>query len=487
MPQFGENDMGKEIDQLLEEYGKIYQTRTRDFNALSTIHLSENDHTNILCEILNMKVMDKKPFMKSFVNDVLGIINYDNLIAKTQVSALGAATKVTKKDKEGRGFIDLLLEDKKQNLYIIIENKVCGAGDGQNQLARYYFTYKKDDTNLRTYYKDYLDTWNADQADVNNSVYLVYLTDYTYEDKQDEQDAKEKCPSETSINSQLRENLRDIYRHISYEEHIYSWLKEQVLPMIPYGKNGDAHHSVILYLRELENILGANNSKNEWYISQQEKVANILEKVFSSRQKDANNDDDLYKYWNEIYNKIDSSLKDDAYKDNGVLADLRDCILCYRDSIYGKYAPEGWTVYCAANYITFYPTRWLAKFGGSKTSCVHFAIDNWYKGNYMIMLKIHGSACKQYIVKDENTFNTKKQELDNLKLVIPQDCNSFEYALTKFQKSNHYYFNLEINLKQMEPSLEWKRDSQASDNFFSRFIENDTIKQLVKYIDDNFK
>ena len=103
------------------------------------------------------------------------------------------------------------------------------------------------------------------------------------------------------------------------------------------------------------------------------------------------------------------------------------------------------------------------------------------------MLKIHGSACKQYIVKDENTFNTKKQELDNLKLVIPQDCNSFEYALTKFQKSNHYYFNLEINLKQMEPSLEWKRDSQASDNFFSRFIENDTIKQLVRYIDDNFK
>lgn len=477
--------METEIDQLLEKYGKIYQTRTRDFNALTTVHLSENDHTNILCEILNMKVDDKKPFMKSFVNDVLGIdFDCDNLIAKTQVRAIGTATKVTKKGKEDSGFIDLLLEDKKQNLYIIIENKVCGAGDGLNQLARYYFTYKNDDTNLQKYYKEYVDKWNSSQAVVNNSVYLVYLTDYTNEDQQDAAEAKEKCPSKTSINPELLEKLKDIYRHISYEEHIYSWLKEQVLPMIPYGKTGDAHNSIILYLRELENILGANNSKNEWYISQQETVANIVE---SLRQNYAVNDDGLYKYWNEIYNQIDSSLKKAAYKDNVILADLRDCILCYRDSIYGKYAPCGWRVYCASNYITFYPLNWLERFGGSKTSCVHFAIDNWSKKNPTIVLKIHGSACKKYIVKDEPTFNTRKEELVEFKLEIPTDCSSFKDARLKFQKSNHYCFNLEINLKQMEPSLEWKRDSQASDNFFSKFIENDTIKQLVKYIDDNFK
>lgn len=478
--------METKIDKLLGEYGKIYQTRTRDFNALTTVHLSENDHTNILCEILNMKVGDTKPFMESFVQDVLGIkikdMDSQNFVAKTQEQAISA---------KGLGFIDLLIES--NDKLIIVENKVCGAGDGPFQLARYYFSYVQDDKYfdeliksvwkefelsnkfVENLQKQYIDWWQGGHK--ADKPYLVYLTDVA-----------DKEPSNNSLPEDLKRKLDDHYIHISYEEDIYDWLKNKVLPKIQYGKTGDAHNSIILYLRELENILGANNPKNEWYISQQEKVAKILEDVFSLEQKNANNDVDLYTYWNEIYNRIDSSSKDDAYKDNVILADLRDCILCYRDSIYGKYAPNGWRVYCAPEYITFYPLYWLERFGGSKTSCVHFAIDNWDKNdNAKIVLKIHGSACKQYIVKDENTFNTWKQELDNLKLEIPTDCKSFEDALNKFQKSNHYYFNLKIKLKQMEPSLEWKQDSQASDNFFSKFIENDTIKQLVKYIDDNFK
>ena len=474
--------METEIDQLLEKYGKIYQTRTRDFNALTTVHLSENDHTNILCEILNMKVDDKKPFMESFVQDVLGIkiedMDSQNFVAKTQEQAISA---------KGLGFIDLLIES--NDKLIIVENKVCGAGDGPFQLARYYFSYVQDDDcftklikecdwkefklsnkdkfveNLQEQYEEW---WKGHEAD---EPYLVYLTDVA-----------DKEPSKNSLPKDLKSKLDDHYIHISYEEDIYDWLKNKVLPKIQYGKTGDAHNSIILYLRELENILGANNSKNEWYISQQEKVA---QEVFPKPENA--NDVILYNYWNEKYNQIDSSLKDDAYKDNVILADLRDCILCYRDSIYGKYAPNGWRVYCAQNYITFYPLYWLERFGGSKTSCVHFAIDNWSKKNPTIVLKIHGSACKKYIVKDENTFNTRKKELVEFKLKIPTDCNNFEDALLKFQKSNHYCFNLEIDLEQMEPSLKWKRDSQASDNFFSKFIENDTIKQLVKYIDDNFK
>ena len=245
----------EEIDMLLEKYGKIYQTRTRDFNALTTVHLSENDHTNILCEILNMKVGDTKPFMESFVQDVLGIkiedMDSQNFVAKTQEQAISA---------KGLGFIDLLI--KSNDKLIIVENKVCGAGDGPFQLARYYFSYVQDDDCFTQLIKDcdwefklsnkdkfvgnlheqYEEWWQGHEAD---EPYLVYLTDVA-----------DKEPSKNSLPDDLKSKLDDHYIHISYEEDIYDWLKNKVLPKIQYGKTGDAHNSIILYLRELENLSG---------------------------------------------------------------------------------------------------------------------------------------------------------------------------------------------------------------------------------------
>lgn len=83
--------METDVQDILNKYEDIYLSlsRSRDFNALTTVHLSENDHTNILCEILNMKVDGKRPFMESFVCDVLGIITdlpYEKLVAKTQIN-----------------------------------------------------------------------------------------------------------------------------------------------------------------------------------------------------------------------------------------------------------------------------------------------------------------------------------------------------------------------------------------------------------------
>ena len=498
------------IDYLIEEYESIYQEQIRDFNALSTIHLSENDHTNILCEILNMKIEGQKLFMRSFIEDVLGIKidnsdNYVNYVAKTQVPAMPSASEKDK--KKNYGFIDLLIEYEKDTK-IIVENKVCGAGDGQDQLARYYFTYKKD-VNIPDYYEEY-NSWKEwlsnNNTKIIQNVYIVYLTDFSHEDETIVDDSEGKHtrehPSKKSINDKLLKYLkeRNEYIQISYEEHIYDWLKNIVLPKIQYGKTGDAHNSIILYLRELENILGANNSKNELYLSQKEHIEQILSKQIEIQKKvkesvnqelDPNTDVYSYYYWSVIYNIVDTKLKEDDYKENVILYDLRDCILCYRDSIYGKYAPNGWRVYCAPGYITFYPLYWLEKFGGSKTSCVHFAIDNWSKKNPTIVLKIHGSACKKYIVKGEDTFNARvsKKELGQFgMLTILNECDDFDIALAKFQKSNHYYFNVEIDLKKIDQTLKWEPNNQASDNnFFSKFIESDTIKQLVKYIDDNFK
>ena len=114
------------IDNIISQYRDIYKSKVRDFNVLTTVHLSENDHTNILCEILNMKDGKEKPFMKSFVEEVLDIEYAEDFVAKTQIASIGINDK---------GYIDLLLESPKT--CIVIENKVCGAGDMDYQLFRY--------------------------------------------------------------------------------------------------------------------------------------------------------------------------------------------------------------------------------------------------------------------------------------------------------------------------------------------------------------
>ena len=123
--------METNVQDLLNKYEEIYLSRSRDFNALTTVHLSENDHTNILCEILNMKVGDKKPFMESFVREVLGM-DYnecDILVAKTQVQAISA---------KGLGFIDLLIVG--NGKHIIVENKERDAEEETKQKKKKYYT-----------------------------------------------------------------------------------------------------------------------------------------------------------------------------------------------------------------------------------------------------------------------------------------------------------------------------------------------------------
>lgn len=184
--------METNVQDLLNKYEEIYLSRSRDFNALTTVHLSENDHTNILREILNMQVNGKKPFMESFVRDVLGItgkMDYNNLLAKTQVQAISA---------KRLGFIDLLIDG--NGKHIIVENKVCGAGDGPFQLARYYFSYIKwDEDDLKQLLKEcsweefkqdekkyaeklqdsYNEWWNKKNYVNNTDLYIVLFDRYS--------------------------------------------------------------------------------------------------------------------------------------------------------------------------------------------------------------------------------------------------------------------------------------------------------------------
>ena len=474
--------METNVQDLLNKYEEIYLSRSRDFNALTTVHLSENDHTNILREILNMKVDGKKPFMESFVRDVLGITgkmdyNNNNLVAKTQVQAISA---------KRLGFIDLLIVG--NGKHIIVENKVCGAGDGPFQLARYYFSYiKGDEDYLKQLLKEcrwdefkqdekkyaeklqdsYNEWWNKKNYVNNTDLYIVYLTDIA-----------DKQPSKNSLPKDLKDKLGNHYIPISYEKHIYDWLNIKVLPHVPFG-TGYAHMSIILYLRELENILASNAAQNQWYL---ETGKSFIDEIYKDRKAETNIE--KYKILDAICNDLTQAANQKAYEDNSILRDLRSCVLCWRNNVFGQFAPEGWTVYCDGTYIKFYPTRWKEKYGGSTACNIHFLFNNWQKENVTIFdFNIHGDACKKYII----TMNTKEYKSFYNKISShTKGWNKVDDQIEDKStiKKNQWHLRFDTNKKKVE----WMpNDNEAITTFFRELVESNEIQKLVKYIDDNFK
>ena len=434
----------QEIDVLLKKYEDIYQTRTCDFNVLTTVHLSENDHTNILCEILNIKDGDKKPFMESFVKNVLGI-NYDrDYTAKTQIPSIG---------NDKTGYIDLLLES--PETCIVIENKVCGAGDMDYQLLRYYYTYVEPDDHDKDNIIKNDELYNQiiafERAKTPEYVYIVYLTE-----------TMEKHPDVKSLPEKLKSKLRNHYIHISYKDNIYSWLKDYVQPNIKKGKNGDATKSMDLYLHELENILGAKTAQNEWY---DQNKKGILVKLGCENTEPVQQ----FIYFNKKFKELDNASKKKVYNDNIYLLDLKNCVKYYQESIYKGITPDGWSIRCAEGYIDIFPPTWLEKFGGTAKSSVHFSVNKWQDSKPRIELNIHDKAYKKYVIANE------KQLEASIKKVLSS-------------------FNPQVNCKPASVScdivldcgdMEWNPNDPKA--FFDAFVENENIKAFVQLAENDFK
>lgn len=459
-------------NELIEAYKEIYYSKRGDFNILTSVHLSENDHTNILCEILNMNVNSEKPFMKSFVTEVLDIKEFDcqNSVALTQISAIGSK-------ENSKGFIDLLIRDNNNQCCIVIENKVCDAGDMPHQLDRYYFTLVQNEE-LLVYYdekfrKDCEQFWKNWQ-DRHKEVYIVYLT----------KDGK-KEPSEDSINNELKKALGSKYIGINYKENIFKWLKDYVLPRLKNQPN--ACKSVELYYLELGNILKTEDEKKNGYLEDND-IDIIIKKILETQTPSLSEQyNSLYKVHKQL-SKIEQKLKNNR-EDDVILEDFVNCLECYRDNVYGQYAPQGWTVYCSPGYITLYPTRWLKKYGGTKTSCIHFIISQW-QGSYQINLNIHNDACKKYIINKGVDYQSLKKELainDELIKGRPQFPDYLPETIAAL-KNKKPEWHVAYNKKKIthEIGIPWNSNENVKD-FFDKFVNSEPIKNVVDWIDDNLK
>jgi len=445
-----------DYNELIEAYKEIYYANEGDFNVLNAIHLGENDHTNILCGILNLKVDNGKPFMTSFVKEVLGITyidNYDSLMALTQISAIGSK-------EDSHGYIDLLIKDKDNKVFIVIENKVCDATDMPHQLDRYYFTFVQNNELLKKYYDiefqaKCISYW---ESSLNQKqppkVYIVYLTkDGTKE------------PSEESINNKLKDELKNKgqYKGISYRDNISNWLNDV---------GASNNNSIELYRLALNKFLTTKEAKNKEYLKDKAILSFINEKVFKGKYLSLVDQYINLKKTYDMLNDLKKKLDEDSESDL-VLNDLVDCVECYRDNVYGQYALEGWTIHRAPNYIVFYPNGWLEKFGGNVNSNIHFGV-NWEKGEPKFDFGVQNKAGETYSKRlRENEKNFYDVVND-----IQEDGNW----------KHHKGTDLSIKFDVQNMNLAWDIDNvDTTKEFFNNFAKNQSIINLINWIDNNLK
>lgn len=353
---------------LYESFKEVYEKETAltpcsNRNLYSTIHLSENDHTQILWDIIRYRKNGKYVFIKSFIKDCLGIDNFEmsdeNVVSVTNATQYPSLSNVGESPQNTNryGFIDLLLKDKDK--VIIVENKVCDASDGKNQLARYFYTFAKIDQDLEELKKAGINTTDNSQPIADNKIFVVYLT----------KDVSKTFPTEKSslpdflkkrlglVNEKkepLDTNNQDInipnashYIHISYSENIVNWIKENVLPEISAYNSNVFYQSVALYVDYLENdLLGQTQKSRDIYITE---VYNKIVKDYSSQKS-------WYKVWLDLYEDFNNkTLKNE---DLQVLNAYNTFLRAQLNRILDDHLDDEWKAYCTPSFVLLYKEEW---------------------------------------------------------------------------------------------------------------------------------
>lgn len=176
-------------EQTVKDLVKVVRESTESINALDYGRYDENAHTEFLAAILRHR---KGLFVRSFLAELLDVAEEEIPSEKYSVS-----TQVT--IKTGRR-PDLVIES--DSLYVVIENKVCCAGDGGEQLHDYWI--QAQDKTRSTARKPY----------------LVYLT------------LAGGTPAVWSIDEEERREIGEagFYHERSYKHNVIEWLEQRVLP-----------------------------------------------------------------------------------------------------------------------------------------------------------------------------------------------------------------------------------------------------------------
>lgn len=211
-------------------------------NAIDELHANENAHSRILRMLLQYSGGHEWPIYRSF----LELVNN-----RSSSFCLQCDNPIFLNEKDR---IDLLINDCiSENKYaIIVENKVCNAGDQDEQIERYIQKQEKAGVKTKNIVVVYLTSDGIKKISSNS------LTDT----------AKEKLEYKS-------EKEKGRFVELNYKDDILHWIEKNVLPNIAI-KEDLLISSIKLYIDYLKGIFGLRNDESIIHKQIQDKMENTL-------------------------------------------------------------------------------------------------------------------------------------------------------------------------------------------------------------------
>ncbi len=292
------------IENLVKEFYKEYESKNRKFLLFDLANANENANTKVMKQLLQF---NNGQYLKSFLSRLTLPSPKNSANITDQKKAIGP---------KQTGFIDLYIQY--DDVHVVIENKIYGAGDTDKQLSRYIATVngvKAED----------FDTWYDNPGLSVNNTYVVYLTaDGTKE------------PSENSLPERLK-GLVNFYA-INYKDDILPWLEEDVLPNIPYADDGMMIAGVRQYIAFLKQILTAESSE----------VIDAFVKGLKCTDK-------------EKYSLLLSAVgENNRTVPENVLKSLRKQLEACAEEIYSGDVDGDWILHFTPSFVLLYKKSWAA-------------------------------------------------------------------------------------------------------------------------------
>ena len=235
------------FNNLLDKFSKYFKENEEqlpyNFNVLDEQcgHIVENSHTNILMKILQYRNRQRYPFFEDFIN----FIEFFDLDVNTDSQIVFKREAFYNRiDRNDR--IDGLIYQKNQ-FALIVENKVNGAGNQEEQLKTYIGGVLSDN-----------DIFGESLSDPERKdrVWIIFLTREGAEVPDDDSlQEMQSCRICAGPDSETGEIKGPRYASVNYLDHILPWLKENVQPCVMQKEQG-LNTGLLQYIDFLEGMFG---------------------------------------------------------------------------------------------------------------------------------------------------------------------------------------------------------------------------------------
>lgn len=219
-----------------ERFKKEEEKLPSYINIIDEIGANENSHTRFLVALFNYKDKDgKRSTIKSFFNffnistDKIDITNRVYFNKRCKINDINRYADVYFVQKS---------KDLKNGIGLIIENKIKGAKDQPNQVD------------------DYVSAMINEGIPPEN-IHIFYLIE-----QYNKNTPIEKPELKTNKEYNKKGEYEQNYRLITYKEHILPWLKDKLLPSIPY-KETNIINNIEIYISHFKHCFGMIEDRNK--------------------------------------------------------------------------------------------------------------------------------------------------------------------------------------------------------------------------------